>query len=151
MDSPRPLEQRKSDALAKLQAPQADVWVASAPQSGLAHLVPLSFAWDGAQVILAAEITAVTTRNIVETRHARLALGGTRDVVMIDAVLVQHIEAAAVPAAIAGQYAAQADWDPRSAGGNFVYMLLRPDRIQVWREVNEIAGRTVMRGGVWQV
>jgi hypothetical protein len=26
---------------------------------------------------------------------------------------------------------------------------LRPDRIQAWRESNELAGRLLMRGGEW--
>jgi hypothetical protein len=150
MDAPRSLDQRTADALATLQAQRADVWVASAAPSGTAHLVPLSFAWDGEQIILATERVAATARNIVATGRARLALGHTRDVVMIDAVLGQQVALAEAPAAIAERYAAQADWDPRTAGGDFVYLLLRPDRIQVWREANELAGRTVMRGGVWR-
>jgi hypothetical protein len=151
MESPRSPEQRKSDTLAKLTARKADLWAASASPNGIAHLVPLSFAWDGEHVIIATEATAITTRNIAGARRARLALGGTRDVVMIDAVLVRQIDVAGAAAAIAEGYAAQADWDPRSEGGDYVYTVLRPERIQVWREVNEIAGRTVMQGGAWLV
>jgi hypothetical protein len=151
MQSPRTLEQRKSDALAKLRAREADLWVASASPDGIAHMVPLSFAWDGEHVIIATESTAITTRNIGGSQRARLALGGTRDVVMIDAILVRQIALAEAPAAIAEGYAAQADWDPRSAAGHFVYSVLRPERVQVWREANEIAGRTVMRRGAWLV
>jgi hypothetical protein len=54
-------------------------------------------------------------------------------------------------AALADRYAAQADWDPRTAGGRFVYVVLRPDRIQAWREADELAGRTLMRAGSWVV
>jgi hypothetical protein len=151
MESPRSPEQRKSDALAKLAARHPDLWAASASPSGVAHLVPLSFAWDGEHVIIATEATAITTRNIAGARRARLALGGTRDVVMIDAIVVRQIDVAGAPAAIAERYAAQADWDPRSAGGDYVYTVLRPERVQVWREENEIAGRTVMRDGAWLV
>jgi hypothetical protein len=150
MEESRSPEQRKADALAKLHATHADVWVASSSADGVAHLVPLSFAWDGEHLVLATEPDALTTRNILAAGRARLGLGGTRDVVMIDAVLART-----VPAADAGDvadgYAAQADWDPRSAGGDFVFTLLRPERIQVWREVNEIAGRTIMRRGRWTV
>ena len=67
MESPRPPQQRKADALAKLMARRADLWAASASSTGLAHLVPLSFAWDGEQVIIASERTATTTRNIVKS------------------------------------------------------------------------------------
>lgn len=151
MEPPRSPHQRKAAALALLTARHADLWVASASANGGAHLVPLSFAWDGEHVILATALHAVTTRNISVTRRARLALGGTRDVVLIDALLVRQVALREREAALAERYAAQADWDPRSADGVFIYSLVRPDRIQVWREVNEHVGRTVMRGGVWLV
>jgi hypothetical protein len=140
--------QRRADAVAKLEATRADVWVATA-SAGSAHLVPLSFAWNGTHVVLAAGATAVTTRNIVATGHARLAFGGTRDVVMVDADFEHVVAVGAAPPEIAETYAGQADWDPRSSGGDYVYLLLVPRRIQVWREENEIAGRTIMRGGAW--
>ena len=48
-DPPRTREQRKADALSKLSADNADVWVASAGvgDSGVAepYLVPVSLAW----------------------------------------------------------------------------------------------------------
>jgi hypothetical protein len=149
MEAPRSFEQRKLDTLVKLTARHADVWVASASPSSKAHLVPLSLAWDGDHIILAAEADAVTTRNIVDTHHARLALGTSRDVVMIDVILATHISVAEAPPAIAERYAVQADWDPRAESGHFVYLLLRPERIQAWREANELAGRTLMREGEW--
>jgi len=45
----------------------------------------------------------------------------------------------------------QADWDPRTAGASHAYLVLRPERIQAWREENELAGRTLMRDGTWLV
>jgi hypothetical protein len=150
MDEPRSSKQRKADALAKLTASHADVWVASASADGAAHLVPLSFAWDGEHVVVAVEPGSLTARNILAARRARLALGGTRDVVMIDAVLRRSVPVSEDDE-VADGYASQADWDPRRAGGDFVYLLLRPERVQAWREVNEIAGRTIMRGGTWTV
>ena len=47
-------------------------------------------------------------------------------------------------------YAGQADWDPRRSAG-FLYVVLRPERVQAWRESDEIAGRTLMRDGEWLV
>jgi hypothetical protein len=32
-----------------------------------------------------------------------------------------------------------------------VFQVLRPRRIQAWRESNEIPGRTLMRDGTWLV
>jgi hypothetical protein len=141
--------QRRADAEAKLAATHADVWVATA-SGGSAHLVPLSFAWDGTHVVLAAGATAVTTRNLIATRRARLAFGGTRDVVMMDADLERVVAVGDAPE-IAETYAGQADWDPRASGGDLAYVLLLPRRIQVWREEDEIADRTIMRAGTWLV
>jgi hypothetical protein len=151
VEEPRSLGQRKADTLAKLNERHADAWVASGSFERPVHLVPLSFAWDGQHVILATESAAVTTRNLVTSRRARLAFGSSRDVVVIDAVVANEIGVDAAPTEIGERYAEQADWDPRSAGGQFTYLLLRPDRIQAWREANEIAGRTVMQRGQWIV
>jgi hypothetical protein len=148
---PRSLEQRKADALTMLRAEGADAWVASASADGVAHLVPLSFAWDEEHLVVATEAPAVTTRNILRSGRARVGLGATRDVVMTDVVLDRGVPLPEATADLAERYAEQADWDPRTAGGDFVYLLLRPERMQVWREANEIAGRTVMRAGAWLV
>ena len=137
--------------LAKLDARHADAWVASASSAGKAHLVPLSYAWDGERIILAIQQTSATARNITASDRARLALGGTRDVVMIDATLDAVVDLERASPQLAGAYAQQADWDPRAANGEYVFLLLRPERIQAWREADEIAGRTLMRAGDWLV
>jgi hypothetical protein len=148
MEDPRSTERRRADALEKLNAGRADAWVATASDQA-AHLVPLSFAWNGEQLLLATEEKSVTARNLRSGGRARIALGTTRDVVMIDASLDRIVAVAEHSDVIAETYAGQADWDPRHAGSDFVYLLLRPQRVQVWREANEIAGRTVMRYGSW--
>ena len=51
--------------------------------------------------------------------------------------------------AISADWLAGADWDPRNSGGQMRFLVLRPQRIQAWREVNELPGRTLMRSGVW--
>jgi hypothetical protein len=81
--------------------------------------------------------------------HARLGLGPTRDVVMMDAELEQVYGLEEVPADLARRYAMQAGWDPREAGERMQFLVLRPRRIQAWREVNELPGRTLMRDGEW--
>ena len=68
---------------------------------------------------------------------------------MIDADLEQAYSLDEVPAGLARRYAMQADWDPRNSGGQMRFLVLRPQRIQAWREVNELPGRTLMRGGAW--
>ena len=154
-DAPRPPEQRRIDTLALLQRPAIGVWVSTASLgpdgSPRPYLVPLSLAWIDERIVLALEAASRTARSLLEHRIARLALGASRDVVMIDAVLDEAFEAASVPEPIADGYAGQADWDPRRAGAGMVYLVLRPERIQAWREANEIAGRTLMRDGRWLV
>ena len=102
-------------------------------------------------MVLALEASSLTARNVLEQRRARLALGPTRDVVIIDAVLDSSVPVKDAPSELAGPYAQQADWDPRSEGDGYVYLLLRPERIQVWREANELRGRTLMRNSAWLV
>jgi len=150
---PRTLEQRKTDTLAKLSAPAVDVWVATAAVEAGGHassyLVPLSLAWIDDRIVLATEADSATARNIISHRRARLGLGPTRDVVMIDAELEQVHSLEEVPAGLARRYAMQADWDPRESGGQMRFLVLRPLRVQAWREVDELPGRTLMRGGAW--
>jgi hypothetical protein len=152
-DQVRSRAQRRVDTVAKLSAPAVDVWVATAgtDTDGRAHsyLVPLSLAWIDERVVLATEADSQTARNIIGQRHARLGLGPTRDVVMIDAELERVYRLDEVPADLAERYAAQADWDPRAAGEGMRFLVLRPQRIQAWREVNEFPGRTLMRDGDW--
>jgi hypothetical protein len=150
---PRTREQRKVDTLAKLAAPAADVWVATAAVDAGRHassyLVPLSLAWIDERVVLATEAGSVTARNITSQGGARLGLGPTRDVVMIDAELEHVYSLDEAPAGLARGYAAQAGWDPRKSGESMRFLVLRPLRIQAWREADELPGRTLMRGGAW--
>jgi hypothetical protein len=53
------------------------------------------------------------------------------------------------PAAVTEPFIRQSDWDPRKQGDPYVFLVLRPVRIQAWRESNEISGRTLMRDGAW--
>jgi hypothetical protein len=149
MAEPRTGSQRKADALARLQASGADVWVATANAGGREHLVPLSYAWDGTHVVLATEPGFVTARNVEASGHARLGFGPTRDVLIVDATLASLIDVADAPSDLAELYARQSGWDPRLESSPFVFLLMRPARIQAWREANELAGRTLMRDGAW--
>ena len=146
---PRSRRQRKADTLAKLRAPAADAWIASAGGDG-PYLVPLSVAWLDDRVVIALEATSRTARNISAAGRARLGLGATRDVVMIDAVLDRTLPVGEA-GTVGDGYAAQSDWDPREAGAGYVFLVLRPQRIQAWREVDELPGRLLMRGGAWLV
>jgi hypothetical protein len=146
---PRDGRTRKADTLAMLATPAIDVWVATASTAGEPYLVPVSLAWVGDRVVIAVAGSSVTARNLTSSGAARLAVGPTRDLVMIDAVLERAVDVSA-DEALGAAYVAQADWDPRRSPG-YVFLVLRPVRLQAWREANEIAGRTLMRDGSWLV
>src|SRR5580692_1953243 len=143
----RSTQQRKADALEKLEK-DADVWVATGDEHGIAHLVPLSLCWHEGKVVVAVESRSRTARNASVSGQARLALGPSRDVVMIDATAAIVACSSADPA-LASAYRDRTGWAPGANGGEWVFILLQPTAMQVWREVDEIAGRTVMRDGAW--
>jgi general stress protein 26 len=145
----RSSSERKAHALAKLAAGESNVWIASSSPTGAVHLVPVTHTWNGSQVVLATGPGSRTVTNVKANPKVRLALGETRDVVMIDAILVDAVPAAQATLSLAEAYAQQAGWDPRSDDGDYVFLVLGPVRIQVWRESEDAAGRTVMREGVW--
>ena len=148
-EAARPGARRKADVLARLSAPVADCWVATAG-GDLPHLVPLTMAWHQDRVVLATASSSPTVRNLTRSAQVRVALGPTRDVILIEAVLDELIVVTRAEAGFVGAaYAAQNDWDPRAAGDGYVFVLLRPVLIQAWREQNELRDRTVMRDGVW--
>lgn len=145
---PRSAEQRKADVLATLEG-GLDVWVATADDQARPHLVPLSLCWDGDCVIAAVEATSRTAQNLAMSGHARLAAGTSRDVVMIDAE-GEVLPAGEVPD-VAEAYIARTGWDPRQESSEHAFLLFAPVRVQAWRDVAEIAGRTLMRRGKWIV
>jgi hypothetical protein len=148
-DQPRTQAQRKADVLARLAAPVADCWVATAAGDE-PYLVPLTAAWHQDRIILATSRRSPTARNITAHGRARVGLGPTRDVILIDATLDETIPATS-SGEIGEAYAKQNDWDPREAGEGFVFLALRPQRIQAWREENELPNRLLMQDGKWLV
>jgi hypothetical protein len=148
MDAPRTRDQRLADTRARLQT-DIDVWVATSSPDCTPYLVPLSLDWDGERVVVCAQRTSRTVENLLRSRVARLAIGPTRDVVIIDADVDNSYDLKEVSAAIADRYAQRTGWDPRHEGGDYVYVTLRPSRIQAWREANELPARTLMRQGQW--
>jgi hypothetical protein len=107
--------------------------------------------WTGDRLVIAVEPASVTARNILETRVARIGLGATRDVVMMDVELDAAHPVGELPARSATGYAAQSDWDPRCGRRRLRLPGAAPDRVQAWREVNELAARALMRDGAWLV
>ncbi|HEY2552525.1 MAG TPA: pyridoxamine 5'-phosphate oxidase family protein [Streptosporangiaceae bacterium] len=143
MDPARSLQQRKQDTLRRLEA-DVDAWIGSADDEGNAYLLPLSFLWDGAGVIISTPADSVTGRNLSRRVRVRVGVGDLRDVTMIDGTAEPVRQDEAKDA-----FAAKHGWDPRNETGEYAFFRIVPDRIQAWREVNELAGRTLMRRGDW--
>jgi Pyridoxamine 5'-phosphate oxidase len=142
----RSRSQRRSDTLAKLRS-EVDLWVASADETGNAYLVPLSFYWDGSTLTIATPRASRTARNLIRAGGARVALGPTRDVVIIDG----RVEVIPIggDARLEDEHAKATGFDPRTLTEEYVYLRITPTEIQAWREANELEGRQLMRGGAW--
>jgi hypothetical protein len=122
--------------------------VATASAAAAPHLVPLSFDWDGEALLLSTPADSPTGRNLAATGTARLGLGETRDVTMIEGD-VEVLELDALPAEAGDRFAARTGFDPRAEPTPYRWFRVVPRRIQAWREVDELAGRTLMRDGRW--
>lgn len=147
MDKPRSIAQRKADTLARL-ASDVDCWVPSASADGDAYLIPLSFVWYEDQIIMATLARSLTVRHLTRAGRGRIALDGTRDVVLIEgeiAIVAQDTLAAAVAEA----FATAAGFDPRRSVNDYVYLVLKPRGIRAWREENELMDREIMGDGRW--
>lgn len=143
MDPARSPQQRKQDTLRRLES-DVDAWIGSADAEGNAYLLPLSFLWDGAGVVVSTPADSVTGRNLSRGVRVRVGVGDLRDVTMIDGTAEPIHDDQAKDA-----FAEKHGWDPRNETGEYAFFRIVPDRIQAWREVNELRGRTLMRGGDW--
>jgi hypothetical protein len=138
--------ERRRDTLKKLET-EVDVWVTSASADGRAHLVPLSFVWDGGALTLAMPASSLTARNLTRAGWGRMALGHTRDVVIVDGPL--EVLPIGTDPALEDAHAHATGFDAREEAASYIYIRLTPDRIQAWRESNELAGRQLMENGAW--
>ncbi|MFC0531990.1 pyridoxamine 5'-phosphate oxidase family protein [Phytohabitans kaempferiae] len=145
---PRSGPDRKRDTLARL-ANDIDVWVSTAGPDGVPYLVPLSFSWIAGGLLLATPEKSVTGRNLRASGVAHLALGPTRDVVLVEGTVTAYSREE-VPAELAERFARE-HWDARESKPPYGYFLVTPRRIRAWREENELTGREIMRDGEWLV
>ena len=146
---PRPPADRRLDTEHRLTN-DIDAWVASASADGKPYLVPLSFDWDGEAVLVATPTNSPTGKNLAGSGVARLALGPTRDVTMMEAE-VEVIEIGALPTEQGDRFAARSGFDPRGLTSSYRWFRITPRRIQAWREVDELPERELMRDGRWLV
>ncbi|MFG2602614.1 pyridoxamine 5'-phosphate oxidase family protein [Streptomyces sp. NPDC048514] len=144
----RSAEQRKKDTLHRLEH-DVDAWVATAgPDGATPYLVPLSFVWDGSALLIATPAESPTGRNLVATGRARLGIGPTRDVVVVEGT-VRAVAPEDLPEEDAEVFAGKTGFDPRRLATRYLYFAVTPRRVQAWREANELAGRELMRDGRW--
>ena len=144
--SVRSITERRLDTLAKLRT-DVDLWVASASEHGDAYLVPLSYYWDETTLTIATPRSSRTARNLIRAGWARVALGPTRDVVLIEGS-VEAIPIGTDPV-LEDAHAKASGFDPRELTTEYVYLRIRPSLIQAWRESNELDGRDLMLEGRW--
>jgi hypothetical protein len=147
---PRTQQQRKLDALNRLEH-DTDAWVATADEgNGTPYLIPLSFLWDGSTLLIATPASSPTSRNLQATGKVRLGIGPTRDLVLIEAT-VHTLAASEITDELGDAFAAKTGFDPRQLTSPYLYFRIHPQRLQAWREANELTGRDLMRGGHWVI
>ncbi|WP_328407858.1 pyridoxamine 5'-phosphate oxidase family protein [Streptomyces violaceus] len=150
MTSPpvRSAELRKKDTLHRLDH-DVDAWVATAgTASGTPYLVPLSFLWNGSYLLFATPASSPTGRNLTATGRARVGIGPTRDVVLVEGT-VETVQPGELTEQDAELFAAKTGFDPRRLATPYLYFRVVPRRVQAWREADELDGRELMRDGRW--
>ena len=146
MIGPRSTEQRRQDALYRL-GHDVDAWVATTDtDTGAPRLTPLSFLWHDESLVLSTVTASPTGRNLAANPSVQVGIGLTRDVVLVQGTIEVL---GAVPEPLGDAFAAKTGFDPRTLSDPYTYFRLHPRTIQVWREEDELAGRWVMRAGVW--
>ena len=144
----RSAEQRKRDTLHRLDH-DVDAWVATADgASGMPYLVPLSFLWNGSYLLFATPASSPTGRNLAASGRARVGIGPTRDVVLIEGT-VETVQPGELTEQDAELFAAKTGFDPRRLATPYLYFRVVPRRVQAWREADELDGRELMRDGRW--
>ncbi|WP_298566519.1 pyridoxamine 5'-phosphate oxidase family protein [Streptomyces luteogriseus] len=144
----RSAEQRKRDTLHRLDH-DVDAWVATADgASGMPYLVPLSFLWNGSYLLFATPASSPTGRNLAASGRARVGIGPTRDVVLIEGT-VETVQPGELTEQDAELFAAKTGFDPRRLATPYLYFRVVPQRVQAWREADELDGRELMRDGRW--
>ncbi|BCL18624.1 pyridoxamine 5'-phosphate oxidase family protein [Streptomyces tuirus] len=150
MTSPpvRSAEQRKKDTLHRLEH-DVDAWVATADgASGTPYLVPLSFLWNGSYLLFATPASSPTGRNLAASGRARVGIGPTRDVVLVEGS-VETVQPGELTEQDAELFAAKTGFDPRRLATPYLYFRVVPRRVQAWREADELDGRELMCDGRW--
>jgi hypothetical protein len=143
--SARSGEQRKTDVLKRL-AEDEDAWVSTTGPHGEPYLMPLSFLWHEGELLMATRTTNPTAENVARTGQAVVALGHTRDVVLVETE-AETFPSHALPAGAGKAFVAKLGWDARDLP-HYSFLRFRPRTIRAWREEKS---RYLMRDGAWLV
>jgi general stress protein 26 len=138
--------ERKRHVLRMLES-ENKLRIATASEDGSAHLVPLSFVWDGERIVAATNVQSPVARNAQRTGKARVALGTFGDVVLIDlhATVTSH---EAIDGNVAERLVRVSALDGRSSS-SVAYLHLTPWRVQAWWSLQEPVRPTIMPSGRW--
>jgi len=144
MAEARSKSERLADTRRRLDS-DADAWLAST-SADKPWLVPLSFLWHEGDLVFATDASTPTGENVGLIPRVRVALGHTRDVVIVEgeATLAPSTDLTAEEVRL---YQLKHNSDPRAWADSIVRVT--PVRIQAWREENELAGRLLMRDEIW--
>jgi hypothetical protein len=86
----------------------------------------------------------------VAAEGVRIGIGPTRDVVLSEGT-VHVLTIRDISQQVGDAFAVKTGFDPRQETGTYFYFYVTPQRIQAWREANELVGRDLMRDGRWLV
>lgn len=95
-------------------------------------------------------VSSPTSRNLQATGKVRLGIGPTRDLVLIEGT-TRALAATEIPDEVGDAFAAKTGFDPRALTTSYIYFRIHPQRLQAWREDNELRDRDLMHGGVWVI
>lgn len=144
--SVRSTEERQRDARARLESDE-NVWIATANNDGVPHLIPLSLAWDGTRIIVATPTDSVTVRNALSSNRVKATLDSADDVVLIDGT-AEVLDAATADPELLQAHADRVGWS-LTEDTVWSLLLVTPRLIRAWNGVPEITGRVIMRNGEW--
>ncbi len=94
------------------------MWVSTGGRSG-PHLIPVAFVGDDGAIVTATGESSRTVRNLRETGRARVAVGTTSDVVMVDTTLAGLVPVPEIATDVADRFAAVSH-DPRQLPGEWL-------------------------------
>lgn len=144
MADPRSISQRIVDTVSRLQN-DTDAWLAST-DAERPWLAPLSFLWHEGHLLFATDSSTPTASNARAVPVVRVALGHTRDVVIVQGQAAISGSADLTDDEVAS-YQNKHGSDPRTWADSVIRV--RPVRILAWREDEELAGRLLMTAGSW--